>query len=207
MQYRNHYYVLRHGRSLANEQGLIVSRAENGVPGYGLSPSGRVDTWQILRRQRESYPDFTRENAVCYSSDFSRASETAAIFCELYELDPLILDARLRERDFGQFELSGTGNYGLVWDRDRESATHDFRDAESTARVRDRLLDFVRTVEDRYADGAPRRIVCVSHGDPSQIFQTIFAGLAPNRHRELPHLDNAELRAINAPENSERSVV
>jgi broad specificity phosphatase PhoE len=38
---KNKYYVLRHGRSIPNEEGLIVSLMSNGVlPMYGLAPSG-----------------------------------------------------------------------------------------------------------------------------------------------------------------------
>ena len=173
---------------------MIVSRPENGVPGYGLSPTGREDTIRLLRAENFSQWNFTAENTVCYTSDFSRALQTAEIFCESLGLAAPIVDIRLRERDFGAFELQSAENYHQVWGRDTTDALHNFNDAESTTAVRDRLLAFVRDVEGRHQN---RKIVCISHGDPSQILQTIFAGLAPNEHRSLPHLENAELRALN----------
>lgn len=193
MEFQNTYYCLRHGRSLANEQHIIVSRPENGVPGYGLSPTGRSDTEQKLAAENFTGYNFTTGNTICYSSDFSRALQTAEIFCSQLNLAAPRVDLRLRERSFGEFELRSAENYELVWERDQADAHHNFSGAESTAQVRARLEEFVREVESRYTG---RRIICVSHGDPSQIFQTIFADLPANRHRSLPHLENAELRLL-----------
>ncbi|MCR9145270.1 MAG: histidine phosphatase family protein [bacterium] len=197
MNYKNTYYCLRHGRSTANEQHIIVSRPENGVPGYGLSPTGRADTLTKLDAKHFAGRGFTPENTVCYSSDFSRAFQTAEIFCEQLGLAAPIVDIRLRERSFGKFELESADNYERVWERDLEDAHHNFNEAESTAAVRARLEDFLSEVENTHAG---KHIVCVSHGDPSQIFQTIFADLPANGHRSLPHLENAELRPLGGPE-------
>ncbi|MEQ9366723.1 MAG: histidine phosphatase family protein [Leptospirales bacterium] len=193
MEYKNTYYCLRHGRSVANEQHIIVSRPENGVPEYGLSASGREDTIQKIAANDFANQGFHIANTICYSSDFSRAFQTAELFCEQLKLDPPTVDARLRERSFGRFELQSADNYQQVWERDRADARHNFNEVESTAEVRERLEAFVREMETRHAG---KRIVCASHGDPSQIFQTIFAGLPANSHRSLPHLENAELRLL-----------
>ena len=41
MQLANHYWLLRHGRSRANEAGLIVSNVRDGTSGkWGLAASG-----------------------------------------------------------------------------------------------------------------------------------------------------------------------
>ena len=38
----NIYFLLRHGRSLANEAGIVVSLLQNGLkPEYGLTETGR----------------------------------------------------------------------------------------------------------------------------------------------------------------------
>ena len=37
----NRYFIMRHGRSLANQLELIVSSPENGVESYGLDDKGR----------------------------------------------------------------------------------------------------------------------------------------------------------------------
>lgn len=212
MKLKNTYYCLRHGRSTANEAELVVSLPENGVPEYGLSESGRVDTIARLTREEIiaagfALPHATRaasegpaaNDVLCYTSDFRRAHETARVFCESLALPAPapIIDRRLRERGFGSFELQSSENYPTVWERDRTDAEHNFHGVESTASVARRLQSFLDEMERTHSG---KRIVCVSHGDPSQIFQTIFAGLAPNQHRTLPHLENAELRKLNANE-------
>lgn len=58
LRLRNRYFLFRHGHSLANQGGIIVSAAENGVPamggplgtGWGLSDKGKE---QILNVRRE----------------------------------------------------------------------------------------------------------------------------------------------------------
>ncbi len=195
--YRNTYYVLRHGISIANEEELIVSQPENGVGNYGLSANGVPHTEERLR---PAYVDarfgfqFSRDTTIVFTSDFARASETAAIFVRMFDLDEARIDERLRERNFGSLELKSSKEYNRVWAFDEQRVDHSEFDAESTAKVAARLQAFLDECEKNHAG---KHIVCVSHGDPSQIFQTIFAGLAPNKHRTLPHLENAELRKLN----------
>lgn len=193
MNYKNTYYCLRHGRSIANEEHIIVSRPENGVPHYGLSVSGLSETEAKLAAEDFEGAGFSPANTLCYSSDFSRAFETAELFCKRLGLGKPLIDIRLRERSFGAFELLSADNYEQVWERDQLDAHHNFNDVESTAGVRGRLEEFLSDVETQHTG---KRIVCVSHGDPSQIFQTIFAELPANGHRSLPHLENAELRRL-----------
>lgn len=195
MKLKNTYYCLRHGRSTANEAELVVSLPENGVPEYGLSETGRVDTIALLSREKiiAAGFDLPFTDVLCFTSDFRRAHETAQVFCESLTLPAPTIDERLRERGFGAFELQSSENYPTVWERDRTDAEQNFNGVESTASVARRLQSFLDEMERTHAG---KRIVCVSHGDPSQIFQTIFVGLAPNQHRTLPHLENAELRRM-----------
>ena len=44
----NTYALLRHGQSVANKQGIIVSTAANGVGGYGLTDLGETQAQQVL---------------------------------------------------------------------------------------------------------------------------------------------------------------
>ena len=39
----NIYFVLRHGRSLANEEGIILSNSLDGISGYGLTDEGKSE--------------------------------------------------------------------------------------------------------------------------------------------------------------------
>lgn len=69
---RNRFWALRHGLSLANEAGLIVSLPANGLlPQFGLSPTGIE---QARRAGRQVVESCSKE-AVIFASDFSRAHQ------------------------------------------------------------------------------------------------------------------------------------
>lgn len=198
---KNQYFLLRHGISQANEAGVIVSRPENGtLSRWGLSKNGRADTHKKLAPEAIARlcPGFTRENILVLSSDFSRALETAQIFCELNELRPAQIDIRLRERSFGKLELESVEKFSQVWNMDAQTQHTRIFNCESTRQVADRLSGLLEDCESKYTG---HTIVLVTHGDPSQIMQTIVQNLRPNQHREVPHMHNAELRAINQGES------
>jgi broad specificity phosphatase PhoE len=88
-------YVLRHGRSLANEASLIVSSEENGVkPEYALAPAGKEQAAaagklladELLWLGADADADATTAIRVTfYVSPFSRTVETAAIAAQAFE--------------------------------------------------------------------------------------------------------------------------
>ena len=193
-KYKNTYFILRHGISEANEEGIIIADPANGVPGYGLSEKGIEETRAKLKP--ESIPfSFTEFEAVrVYSSDFRRARETAEIYCELNSSAPLLLNEKLRERNFGDLEKKSHERYGEIWKEDEQNPNHSLHNSESPNRVVARLEGFFMEVEEKHSGSA---IIAVAHGDILQIMQTIFAGIPANKHRSLPHLGNAELRRLN----------
>jgi len=71
----NRYWALRHGRSLANESGVIVSKIENGVlKKYGLSETGREQAAVAAQKIIESC-----KSIIIFSSDFSRTREVRVL--------------------------------------------------------------------------------------------------------------------------------
>lgn len=127
------------------------------------------------------------------SSDFSRTRETAEILRKITDADPVRLDVRLRERDFGDHDGGPVSGYDEVWAADADGRTDP--GVESAAAVQARVLAAISDYERDY-DG--RDIVLVSHGDTAQITQATFAGLPAHSHRSLPPLANAEVRTLNA---------
>jgi len=91
-------FVLRHGRSLANEASIIVSSPENGVkPEYALAPAGKAQAALAGRLLAATVlaagadadaADAGRDDEVVahfYASPFSRTVETAAIAADAFE--------------------------------------------------------------------------------------------------------------------------
>jgi len=99
----------------------------------------------------------------------------------------------LRERFFGELEGEDHRHYRQVWEADRRDARHTEHGVESVIMVMARVTALVRELDRAWED---RGILLVAHGDVLQILQTAFQGEIPERHRELAHLDTAEIREL-----------
>ncbi|MFT5226660.1 MAG: broad specificity phosphatase PhoE [Polaribacter sp.] len=186
---KNRYYVMRHGQSLANVQGLIVSQPENGLNSYGLSETGRQQVKAAIGHG--SLDPSTR--IIC--SDFKRTRETAILVHYLLACDQdLELDSRLRERNFGELELGSDDGYAGVWVADQSGGEVEYRAVESVSSVLERSVAVILDLEQQFEN---QQCLLIAHGDILQILQTAFSDLPAYRHRDLPHLDTAELRLLN----------
>jgi broad specificity phosphatase PhoE len=184
----NRFSVMRHAQSKANVGGIIVSRIENDRRGdYGLTEHGRQQAFAAARSC--GLPGDT----VIYSSDFSRARQTAEIVRAHLGAPEVVIAEALRERCFGQWEGSATGNYARVWAADEADAVHADGNVEAAAAVLDRATALIAQLERRHSG---RDILLVSHGDTLQILQTGCSGLDPSQHRRLPQLATAEIRPL-----------
>jgi len=185
----NRYFAMRHGHSLANQQGIIVSDPAHGCTGFGLSAQGVLQVRASL--QQDSQLD---SNTVIVSSDFRRALETAALVQQLAGIAaPPQVDMRLRERHFGALELGADSAYPSVWEQDARNPDSDFQGVESASRVMARVTALIVDLEQRYVD---TNLLLVSHGDALQILQTAFARRPASAHRQLQHLQTAEIRPL-----------
>ena len=185
----NDYYVMRHGQSLGNEQGIIVSHPANGCAGFGLSERGREQVRASLQQDK-----LLDANTIIVSSDFRRAHESAALptHCSTVA-SPLQSDERLRERNFGELELGPDSAYDEVWQQDELDPDGAYRAVESVNHVMARVTELIADCEQRYAQ---RSFLLVSHGDALQILQTAFARREASVHRQLVHLQTAEIRHL-----------
>lgn len=181
-------YVLRHGESSANVEGVIVSAPEQrALTEVGLTDLGRDQAAEAGETARAlGLGPATR----ILSSDFARARETAMVLAASLGAAAPRWEPRLRERGFGEHEEGPVSAYELVWAAD---ATH--RDpgqgVEPVASVAARVAEVLAEQEDPEAD-----VVLVAHGDVLQIALALGAGVDPHDHRGQPHLANAELRAL-----------
>jgi len=186
---RNRYFAMRHGHSIANQQGIVVSHPDNGRDRFGLSELGRAQV-------KESLQNFglLDVNTIIVSSDFSRARESAEIASSLLGCVAAIsFDLRLRERNFGELELSSNSGYEDVWREDAVNPDSNHRGVESVNEVMSRVTSVVTEYEDQYSDAT---ILLVSHGDALQILQTAFARMEGSAHRQLDHLHTAQIRQL-----------
>jgi glucosyl-3-phosphoglycerate phosphatase len=191
---KNKYFILRHGQSTANVAGIILSGLEEGIKDkHTLTSEGEN---QVRLSVSEAKADgMLDENTVIYSSPFSRCKRTAEVAREVLGVkSEIIFDDRLRERWFGDWEKTDNSNYQKTWDIDKQDPTHKEKNVESALDVQKRATELVKEIENIHSQ---KNILLVSHGDTLQILQTGFKKVSPSEHRDLQHLQVAEVRKLN----------
>ncbi|HEY3462506.1 MAG TPA: histidine phosphatase family protein [Gaiellaceae bacterium] len=167
--------LVRHGETDWNADGRLQGQTDRPLSDFG-------------RRQARQLADelADEELEAIYSSDLSRARETAEIVAERLEL-PVVLDPDLREKDWGTWE-------GLTAvERDRVEFV-----GESTEEHQKRILRALRRISERHpGDG---RVLVVTHGGSMRRVQTAALGWAlpvvENCGRWLCACENGAFRAL-----------
>ncbi|KAI8475590.1 MAG: phosphoglycerate mutase [Monoraphidium minutum] len=203
MELRNNtYWVLRHGRSKANEASIIVSSLENGVKEeYALAEAGRQQAREAgaLLASELRRAGLGPERVVVYASPFSRALETARLAAGAAGVDAGAIQVapELRERFFGAaLELESHDNYCPAWAADeKDPSSRPGGDGESVAGVAARILGLLQELEARHEGCA---ILLVSHGDTLSITQAAAGGTDLRGHRGFG-MGTAELRRLRGP--------
>jgi broad specificity phosphatase PhoE len=152
------FLLVRHGETDWNAEGRLQGHTDTPLNDLG-------------RRQARELAEELAGEAVdaVYSSDLSRAKETAEILAERSGL-PVTLDPGLREKDWGTWE-------GLTSaERDRVELA-----GETTEAHRARVLASLRSIHARHPAG---RVLVVTHGGSVRRVQASALGMA------LPVLEN-----------------
>ena len=191
---KNSYFAMRHGQSMANVAGKIVSDPAIGESDYGLSDYGRHQVLESAEDFAKSLPGCSKIRII--SSDFLRARETADLLAESLGSEVEVqFVTELRERYFGEFDGQSDRNYQRVWELDKDNPEHQVFGVESVNSVWGRVERLITSLEQQ---NRGEQFVLVAHGDVLQIAQTLFLGVAAEQHRKLPHLDVAEIRHLQA---------
>jgi broad specificity phosphatase PhoE len=167
--------LVRHGETDWNADGRLQGQTDRPLSDFGRR--------QAQRLAEELADD---ELEAIYSSDLSRARETAEIVGERLGL-PVVLDPDLREKDWGTWE-------GLTAvERDRVDFV-----GESTEAHQERTLEALRRISGRHpGDGL---ILVVTHGGSMRRVQTAALGWAlpvvENCGRWLCAYENGSFRAL-----------
>ena len=147
----------------------------------------------------ESARESLSDKLLVISSDFKRAKETANIVHQYFQVKaPLRLEHSLRERNFGELNMTESSNYQKVWVFDAQDPNHTTFGSESVMSVFSRTSALIESLEAEYKNKG-KVIVLVSHGDTLQITLTTYAGVAPECHRTLQHLHNCDVRELVRP--------
>ncbi len=155
------------------------------------------DVVNLVRSHQPKY-----QGVLILSSDLLRAKETAdAVARALTAHVPnvplvqqrVVIDVRLRERWFGNWDGGSDDHYHDVWKEDALDPSHQKEGVEAVTSVMQRAT---HCVVDWDAQVTNCLILCVAHGDVLQILQTAFVKMDGSLHRTLDHLDTAKLRRL-----------
>ena len=155
---------MRHGETDWNAEGRLQGHSDRPLNGHG-------------REQARALADRLAGAAIdaLYASDLARARETAEIVGARLGL-PVVVDADLREKDWGSWE-------GLT-PAEREQVEFE---GETTESHRERTLRAVRSIAEQHPAG---RVVVVTHGGSLRRVQAAVLGMA------LPVLDNCAMWVV-----------
>jgi len=189
----NKYFALRHGESKANIAKIVLSDLEDGKKEeYTLTQNGENQVSISVKKTKDE--ELLGSDTIIYSSSFSRAKRTAEIAKDILGAETdIIFDNRLRERWFGDWEKTDNSAYQKVWDDDEINPEHKIKNVESASEVQKRVMSLIEDLEKKYKD---KNILLVSHGDALQIMQTGFMKISAAQHRDLKHLETAEIRKL-----------
>ena len=188
-QLKNQYYVLRHGQSKVNEMGIIISDLSSGIKSYGLTDTGKFQITETVKKCVE-----LNNKSVIFTSPFLRAKETALLVKKALNCKKIFTSEKLRERYFGDYEKSSNTNYQKVWDKDKFNMNNNENNVESTQQVWNRMISLIYELEQKYSN---KKIILISHGDPLQILIAGFNNIPVNKHRQIQHLNVAEIKKLN----------
>ena len=185
------WFVLRHGRSEANEAGVVASQLANAETAYGLTDSGREEVGNSVRKALDVLQKSSPLSILM--SPFLRTRQTAEIAGNILGIQPVV-DHRLVERDFGDYELLTDDHYEKVWEIDPTNPEGVPGRAESVYSVAGRVCDLVLEVE-RNSDIAT--CLLVTHCDVAMTLSCAFQNLDPRHHRTLDPIKTGEVRRLN----------
>lgn len=155
----------------------------NARDGFGLLPLGRE---QIRRSLEEAQGTGALKPPFhLLSSPLLRARESIAVAAALFGVTSTV-DARLSERDFGEWELKPDDHYEQVWAADRLDPTHGSWGVESVVEVRERAGP---VVDECFGQDHVSTVILCTHGDVASTLLCASLGEPLARHREVGALE------------------
>jgi probable phosphoglycerate mutase len=182
------FYLVRHGETEWNAENRFCGRTD--VP---LAEAGRWQAKSLAKRLKPIPFE------ALYSSPLKRALETARLIAESSGLQP-ILDARLVELDYGQWEGQTLAeimkNHPMTfraWDADPAQVAPP--GGESGLQAQERVVSFLDSLAAKYPQG---HVLVVFHKTVCRLAICHALGMPPSEYRRRLIVDNAALNIIQA---------
>jgi len=157
--------LTRHGQTEWNVLKKVQGKADIDLNETGIEQA--VITAEKLKNEKID---------LIISSPLKRALQTAKIINKTKNL-PIIIDHRISERDFGEFEGKETSefNFKEFWNY---KANKKYEKAENIKEFFDRIYEFLDEIKETYKN---KRVLIVTHGGVSISVKCYFS--------EIPDMD------------------
>ena len=159
----NHIYITRHGESQWNLEGKV-----QGVTDIPLTTKGIEQAHQLAKKIKESG---IKIDEVLYSP-LSRAADTAKIVAEENGL-PLILELRLIEQNFGEYEGHEWKKHPGVFHEAKKQFASDYNGGESMLRLAQRIYNLLDELKAR-SQAENKTFLLVTHGGIARMIHSYF---------------------------------
>ncbi|MBN1329413.1 MAG: histidine phosphatase family protein [Candidatus Heimdallarchaeota archaeon] len=160
--------LIRHGQSEGNKIGVLQGHSD-----YQLSEQGRIEARALglkLFRNKESF-------VAIYSSDLSRAAETAEIIALETNFENVHFDNRLREFNLGIFE----GKYSqFMTEEENDLLSSCWKDTTKRVPNGETVIEMIKRINEVFNEIIERHnqnetVIIVAHGGTLyHIIQTIL---------------------------------
>lgn len=182
---------IRHGETLWNREKRIQGRSDIPLSDVGLTQAGCLAERLVLQTKKED----RRPWQALYSSNLTRAKQTAAVLAGALDNMEIKISPLLRERDLGPWEgmtfdelIERYPEETRAWKADPAKPT--VPGIESGQSVNDRMIQFCDLALRTYPNG---RIIAVSHGAAiGRLVRTI----APRPPSQILVIDNASITTV-----------
>lgn len=141
-------YVVRHGQTEWNVAGKCQGKKDIELNEMGKKQA--EETAKVLKNE---------EIDLIISSPLKRAKETAEIIKGSRPID-IVVDERISERDFGEFEGMTKADFDSdeIWDYEKNKK---YEKAENVQELFDRVSSFLNDIKENKSD---KNILIVTHG-------------------------------------------
>jgi len=152
---RNHYTVLRHGRSVMNDKEILISILPEKVE-CPLTKDGEaeIEKAALLMKKNKIKID------LIFSSDLLRTKKTAEIIAKSFSISEINFDERLRDVQAGVYEGKSLKEYHSFWKDGREAFIKSPPEGENYNETKLRILNFIKEIDKKYEG---KNILIVSH--------------------------------------------
>ena len=168
-------YLVRHGETDLNSP----VRKMQGISNYDINANGIKQA--EFTRDKLSNEDFD----LIITSPLKRAMHTAQIINMGKDI-PIIIDNRIKERDYGRLEGEPSKKEYFNLDFDFQSI-----EGEPLENYKSRLIDFIKDIKEKYNG---KKVLVVAHNGVISVLSCILEGTPEDNNFESRGIRNGDIK-------------